>query len=120
MYKSSFHILRVGIGITFLWMGVLIFKDPSHFREITGLSLFFVNILMYFVAWIDIVIGLLLLVDWHVKFVSLFAMIELLFVFILIGINNITVRDIGLFAIVFVLFLETLPEEYLKKKNIRL
>jgi hypothetical protein len=29
MIKTSFHILRVGLAITFLWIGVLIFKNPE-------------------------------------------------------------------------------------------
>ncbi len=29
MSKASFHILRVGLAVTFLWIGVLIFKQPE-------------------------------------------------------------------------------------------
>jgi uncharacterized membrane protein YkgB len=29
MKKTSYHILRVGVAITFLWIGVLIFKQPE-------------------------------------------------------------------------------------------
>jgi len=29
MKKTSFHFLRVGLAITFLWIGILIFKNPE-------------------------------------------------------------------------------------------
>ncbi|MBI1866493.1 MAG: hypothetical protein HYS02_01865 [Candidatus Staskawiczbacteria bacterium] len=29
MKKTAFHFLRVGLAVTFLWVGVLIFKNPD-------------------------------------------------------------------------------------------
>ena len=29
MNRTSFHILRVGLAVTFLWIGILILKNPE-------------------------------------------------------------------------------------------
>jgi len=29
MDKASFHILRIGLAVTFLWIGVLILRNPE-------------------------------------------------------------------------------------------
>lgn len=69
MEKASFHILRVGMAITFLWIGILIFQNPESWGGyilllFQNLLFFTLKTTMLIVAFIDIVIGFLLLIDY--------------------------------------------------------
>ncbi|OGZ42585.1 MAG: hypothetical protein A3C80_03765 [Candidatus Ryanbacteria bacterium RIFCSPHIGHO2_02_FULL_45_43] len=115
MKTAAFHILRVGIAITFIWIGVLILREP----EVWGLGYiqpWALNLMrlpvkdaMIFTAILDIVVGFLLLVDVGTWAASLAASFHLMVVLVVSGINEITVRDIGLLAAAVSLFVCTVP-----------
>jgi len=68
MSKASFHILRVGIAITFLWIGILILKQPEAWGGyITPWAMKLLPVpieqAMMGTAVLDILIGALLLFD---------------------------------------------------------
>jgi len=125
MNKSSFHILRVGLAITFLWIGILILKSPESWGgylqpwafKLLPLSL---SQAMISAAILDIVIGLLLLVDQLTWLAGGLAVLHLGVVITVSGITDITVRDIGLLAGAVVVLTESLPSHlnpFLKNKN---
>jgi nitroreductase/dihydropteridine reductase len=68
MKISSYHIIRVGLAITFLWIGVLIFKSPEGWGTLiqpwaAGLLPVSLKTAMIATAILDLAIGLLLLID---------------------------------------------------------
>ena len=114
MSKSSFHILRVGLAITFLWIGVLIFKHPEAWGGY--LSSWVVELMpipireaMIGTAILDIAIGALLLVDSWVWLAALVGTAHLVIVLAVTGITDVTVRDIGIMAGMLALMIDSWP-----------
>ncbi len=118
MTKSSgYHILRVGMGLTFLWIGVLILQDPTFWGGF--LKPWAVNLLpvplheaMISTAVLDILIGFFLLIDVVTWIAAAFGSIHLLIILITAGIDSITVRDIGLLGGCISLFWSDLPKRH--------
>jgi len=120
MKKTSFHILRVGMAITFLWIGVLIFKEPEAWSGYiqpwaVGLLPGSLEQAMISTAILDILIGLLLLIDRWVWIAALVGTIHLVIVLAVSGITDITVRDIGLLAGTVALMADSLPPYIINK-----
>ncbi len=119
MKKTSFHILRVGTAVTFLWIGVLIIKQPeawSGYIQPWAAKLLTVPIkeVMLGTAVLDILIGFLLLTDTLVWLAALLGALHMVVVLTVSGITDITVRDIAIFAASAALFIDCLPENFLK------
>jgi uncharacterized membrane protein YphA (DoxX/SURF4 family) len=112
-----YHIIRVGLGITFLWIGVLIFRNPESWSGYllpwaAGILPVPLTQAMLGTAFLDIVVGFFLLVDLYTWIAAAFATLHLLLVLATSGITDITVRDIGLLAAAFALLIESLPAQY--------
>ncbi|KAA0206356.1 DoxX family membrane protein [Candidatus Uhrbacteria bacterium] len=119
-YPAAFHILRVGMAVTFLWVGLLILKSPEAWGGYLqpwamGLLPVPVGQLMIGTAIFDLAVGFLLLVNVRTWVVSLLAAFHLAVVMIVSGINAVTVRDIGLFAAALALFIEDVPPSWQKR-----
>lgn len=117
MKSSSFHILRVGIAITFLWVGILIFKEPEAWGAYLhpwAADLLFVPLktAMIGTALLDISIGILLLIDVLTWLAALVGAFHLAIVLTVSGINAITVRDIGLLAATLALAVSAWPKNF--------
>lgn len=122
MRPSSYHILRVGLGITFLWIGVLIFSSPAGWGSLilpwaAGLLPIPLEQAMIGTAILDIVIGFLFLTDFWVLPASIIGSIHLVIVLTVTGINDFTVRDIGLLAGVLALLINVTPKAIFKSDN---
>jgi uncharacterized membrane protein YphA (DoxX/SURF4 family) len=122
MTKTSFHILRVGVAITFLWIGILIFKNPESWGGYlqpwaAGLLPLPLEKAMIGTAILDILIGFFLLIDFLTWLAAFFGTIHLIIVLAVSGITDITVRDIGLLAAIIVLLIDSLPVNILKSKK---
>lgn len=120
MRKSGFHILRVGIAITFLWIGVLILKDPigwSGYIQPWAQKLLPVSPqeIMIVTAFYDLAVGVFLLIDTFTWVAALAAIIHLATVLIVSGINQVTIRDVGLFSASLALFADTVPSNLIPK-----
>lgn len=120
MRKSSFHILRVGLAITFLWIGVLIFKQPEAWGGYlqpwaAGLLPMPIAQAMIGTAFLDILIGALLLIDSLVWLATLVGAVHLIIVLVVSGITDITVRDIAILAGVVALMADSLPQAILNQ-----
>ncbi len=115
MKKSSFHIVRVGLAITFVWIGILIFKNPEAWGGslepwAAGLLPIPLSEAMIGTAIIDIIIGALLLTDTLAWLAAAAGAIHLVIVLAVSGITDITVRDIGLLAGLVAVFTDSFPQ----------
>ncbi|MEK7664410.1 MAG: DoxX family membrane protein [Patescibacteria group bacterium] len=124
--KVAYHILRVGMAITFIWIGILILKSPESwagYMQPWAVKLLPVSTKLALIstAILDITIGLLFLVDWMTWLAGLLGAFHLITVLTVSGITDITVRDIGLMAGCIVIMIESLPisfkYKFLKKIN---
>ncbi|MBI3046337.1 MAG: DoxX family membrane protein [Candidatus Harrisonbacteria bacterium] len=116
MKKTSFHILRVGLAITFLWIGVLIFKNPEAwggYIQTWAASLLPIPVsqTMIGVAILDITVGFFLLIDVLTWLAALVGASHLIIVLMVAGITDITVRDIGLLVAALALMIDSLPQK---------
>jgi len=114
MNRTLYHILRVGLAITFIWIGVLILKSPESWGGyiqpwVIKLLPFSVTQVMIITAVLDIAIGVLFLIDWFTWLAGLLAAMHLVVVLAVSGITDITVRDIGLLAGATAVMIESLP-----------
>ncbi|MBI2507041.1 MAG: DoxX family membrane protein [Candidatus Niyogibacteria bacterium] len=103
MKTVSAHILRIGLGITFVWIGVLILQNPAAWSGF--IKPWVVNFLfttpektMIGAGIFDLAVGFFLLINFWTFTASLLAALHLAIVLLVSGINAITVRDIGLLA----------------------
>ena|SRR3989338_8421646 len=120
MKKTSSHFLRVGLAITFLWIGVLIFKNPEAWGGYlqpwaTGLLPIPLAQAMIGTAVLDIAIGAFLLFDFLPWLAAFVGAIHLVIVLIVSGITDITVRDIGLLVAMVALMIDSLPQEIIRR-----
>jgi len=120
MSKTSFHILRVGLAITFLWIGILIFKAPAEwgtYLQPWAAKLLPVPVVtaMLGTATLDVAVGFLLLIGFWVWVAAILASLHLLVVLTTVGIDAVTVRDIGLLAGSAALLFDSFPRGLLSK-----
>lgn len=102
------------MAITFIWIGILILKSPESWGGY--LQPWAENLLplpiakaMIGAAVLDIIIGVLFLIDWKTWLAGLLASIHLIMVLTVSGITDITVRDMGLLAGAIAITIESLP-----------
>lgn len=121
MNRTAFHILRVGLAITFLWIGILIFKEPEAWG-LTHLQPWAAGLLpvplreaMIGTAILDLAIGFLLLTGLWVWVGALVGGFHLIIVLTVSGITAVTTRDIGLLAAMAALFIESFPWQWLTR-----
>lgn len=112
--KLSSHILRIGLGITFVWIGIMIFQNPEAwggYIQPWAAKLLPIPLrqAMLSTAFLDIGIGVLLIVNLLTWLAGLLGSLHLLVVLITAGINAITVRDIGLLSAAFAITLSKWP-----------
>lgn len=118
MNEAGYHILRVGLAITFLWIGVLILEDPSGWADMIpswAQDLMFMSAknAMIATAVLDIAVGILLLVNFLPWVGGVVGAAHLAIVLVVVGISAITVRDIGLMAGCIAVAVHTWPKGYL-------
>lgn len=119
MKHASYHVLRVGLGITFLWIGILIIQNPTSWSSyllpwskdlLDGWAI----PIMYVIAGFDLLIGLLLLLDALLWLVAIVGILHLIVALLATGITALTVHDITLIAALIAIYLESKgPSKYL-------
>lgn len=97
----SYHILRVALGITFVWIGILIFQNPEAwggYIQPWAADLLPIPIreAMIGTAVLDVLIGFLFLIDIFTWAAGMVGALHLVIVLTTSGISGVTVRDIGL------------------------
>ncbi len=120
MKPSAFHILRVGTAITFLWIAVLIIKDPDVWVGlvqpwVANLIPFSLEKALIDTAILDFTVGFLLLIDKFVFAAALLGFIHMVTVLIVTGITVITVRDIAVLAGTLALAIQVYPTGFRPK-----
>jgi uncharacterized membrane protein YkgB len=120
MKKTSYHFLRVGLAITFLWVGVLIFKQPEAWGGYlqpwaAGLLPIPLTQAMIGTAILDIIIGLFLLFDFVPWLAAFIGSVHLVVILTVSGITDITVRDIGLLVAALALMIDSLPQSIINR-----
>jgi len=121
MNKGAYHILRLGLSITFIWIGIMILGDPEGWAILiddwaANLIPFDLNSMMISAGILDIVIGVFLLINRWTWLAALIGGLHMLAVLITVGIDAVTVRNIGLVGASFALFLEKKPNHLTFKK----
>ena len=124
-------VLRIGLGLTYLYSGVGLFNQPALWRSFLPIWYAkFVAVVLPVETYlrlqgvVEVVLGFLFLAwlsgKWGVKIASAYMMLEMAFILIFVGIDLITFRDIGLLAAAATLLLITSfpaqPEELSNKK----
>jgi len=111
----TFYILRIGLAITFLWIGVLILQDPTGwgaYIQPWAVSLLPVSVeaVMYGAGILDLLLGVLLLAGVLTWLGAVVGVVHLAIILIVSGVNAITVRDIGLIGALLALALHEWPK----------
>ncbi|MBI5140152.1 MAG: DoxX family membrane protein [Candidatus Vogelbacteria bacterium] len=120
MSKISSHILRIGLAVTFIWIGVLILKNPEAWGGYlnpwaikllnqVGVTL---SVALIQTAILDILIGILLILNALTWVAATVSAVHISIVLIVSGITDITVRDIGLLAGAIAVAIDSLPESW--------
>ncbi|MBI2551303.1 hypothetical protein HYV73_03070 [Candidatus Uhrbacteria bacterium] len=114
---SSYHILRIGLGLTFLWIGILILQDPFYWGGFikpwaADLIPGTIKNAMISTAILDLAVGVVLLVDYKTWVAALIGSAHILIVLITVGIDAITVRDLGLLAGTISILWDDLPARH--------
>jgi uncharacterized membrane protein YphA (DoxX/SURF4 family) len=125
MNKTAYRVLRIGLGITFIWLGALIWQSPEAwggFIQPWALKLLPGDLIstMKQTAILDMILGVWMIIGWRVWIPALIGSTHLAVVLITTtgSWSNIVVRDIGLIAATLALFLETMPDKIKMKLKI--
>ena len=124
MKKVSYAALRIGLGVTFLWIGVLIFRNPvewSFYVQPWAAKLIPGTLAhaMTATALLDMLVGVLLLLDTFVWLAALLGALQLVVVMGTTAVSEITARDAGLLLAAFALMIETLPAKFAARFSAR-
>ena len=103
--KYSYLVLRLGLAAVFFWFGIDKFFHPSYWINAWTPAWFDSVQLMYLLGIFEVLIGLSLLTKVFSKAFSLLGILFLLSIFAVIGITEVTIRDIGLMGGLLAVFL---------------
>ena len=104
-------VLRLSLAITFFWIGVLIWQDPSLWASY--LSDWFVKILpitptllLKITSILDLGIGVLFALNLFTKWIGLVGVIHMIAILISSGITDVTIRDVAIMGACYYMFSE--------------
>ena len=120
MKRSALTVLRLGLGVTFLAIGIMIYLHPSVWassmqpwaRHLMPGSL---APWMTACSAFSTIVGLLFIVNLWVWVAALIAAIHLVIMLVMSGITDVTVLNLGLLAATVSLFLAKKPENLFRK-----
>lgn len=103
MRRSAYHILRIGLAVTFIWIGILIYKSPEvwgGFLRPFAIDLLSTSLreIMLATAIFDIGVGILLLFNIFTPIASILASLHLAIIIVTSSFNDVIVRDMGLLS----------------------
>lgn len=103
----SYLILRLSLAFVFLWFGIDKFIHPNYWIN-AWIPAWFVRILnnfgievlsfIYINGIFEVTVGISFILNLFLKVIGFFAVLFLIAVILTNGLNEITVRDIGLFG----------------------
>lgn len=120
MSNKPLTILRISMAITFIWISIMIFQEPlfwGGFIQPWAANLLPAPLeqIMISTAVMELIIGIAMLFNIYTWIAALIASVHLLIILITVGIDSITVRDIGLLGASIALFLSTAPKHVIDK-----
>lgn len=98
-YGLSYLVLRLGLGLVFLWIGIDILRHPDLWLGFVPESLPFGiprAVALQMNGFLDILLGILLMVRILPKTAAALAVLHLVGILVTQGINAILIRDVGL------------------------
>lgn len=98
-YGLSYLLLRLGLGIVFLWIGIDILRHPDVWLRFVPESLPFgipQQVGLQINGFFDILLGILLIVRVFPKITLTLAALHLAGILLTHGVDAITIRDAGL------------------------
>ncbi len=103
MQKAAFVILRLGTGITFVWIGILVLQSPAVWGGLMrewAVTLLPISAeqAMISTGVLDLVLGVMFLADALLWVAGAVASVHLAVILAVTGVTDVTVRDIGLLA----------------------
>jgi len=113
MKSLSLPVLRIGLAISFIWVGILIFQDPISWGSLItpwAKNILFVPLGTFttIVAVFDILIGVLLVLNFLPRIVSFLAVLHFIAVIVVVFDHSaIVARDIGLLSASLSVFLSS-------------
>lgn len=121
MPKLALTILRIALGITFLWIGILIIQDPEVWggyiqpwaAKLLPLP---VKEMMFGTGILDVALGFLLLTNILTWLAGAIGALHLAIVLITAGVNAVTVRDIGLLGAAVSVAIATWPKNLIFRR----
>ena len=110
--RYSFLVLRIGISLVFLWFGFSQIKNPSGWIGMIPSYAKFIpeNLLIYSNGIIEIILSVLILTGYKLKFASFLLGLHLLHLVTIVGYGSIGARDLALAFATFSIFLNG-PDE---------
>lgn len=119
-YKWSYLFLRLGLGLTFLWIGVDMFRNPDvwigYIPANPGFGLTREAALRAAGAF-DMALGLMLLLRVWSKLAGALVVVHMAGILVVHGVDAVLIRDVGLLGAG--LALATWPTHYHKKKFLK-
>ncbi len=118
--KHAHFVLRLGLAFVFGWFGVDKFLNVQAWYGWIPSWLTFVpqNPFLYVLGVVEVIVALFLLLNKYVRFASITCAAFLVGVVLSFGINEITVRDIGLIAMALALALMPVQKKYHELREI--
>src|SRR5688572_27498154 len=107
-YRYSYLVLRLGLAAVFLWIGIDIVRHPDAWIGYLPSSLPFNltrELALRLNAVVDMAIGILLLAGRLRRLTSLLAVLHLLGIIVVHGIDQVIIRDVGLLGAALALLL---------------
>lgn len=115
MNKNGYQILRLGLGITFIWIAVLILRDPLLWSSFLPSSIQSIlpiapELFMQATAVLDILLGVFLIANKFTKIVAVIAVLHLLGLVFSLGFGDLSARDFGLMMMAVAIFVQASEE----------
>lgn len=100
-YGTSHWLLRLGLGITFLWIGIDILRHPDAWIGYLPQNIPFGvsrELALQINGVVDAAIGVLFIINRFPRLTALVATGHLAGILIFYGVDAVTIRDVGLFG----------------------
>jgi hypothetical protein len=110
MNQRAYTVLRIGLGITFIWIAALIWREPELWASFMPISLqdslpILAGTFMKGVAVMDFLIGLLLVLNVYTWIVAGLAVLHLFGLVFMLGLGDLSARDFGLLTAALAVFI---------------
>lgn len=120
-YGWSYLFLHLGLGTTFLWIGIDIFRHPEAWIGYvpTDLPMGISRELgLHMTAVLDSMLGIIFIIQAFPKMAALLAVIHLIGIIVVHGLDAVLVRDVGLLGAAMALYVW--PRHYRKHRGWKL